>query len=133
MSKFRARIDLPATLQAPRAARDVVGRLLAVWGPGLRGSAEIGDAALLVTSELVTNAVEHARPSHTLELEIDIDVEDAELVIALSDGSALRPVARELTDSSERGRGIALVEALAQEWGVEDRHPGKRVWVRLVG
>jgi hypothetical protein len=53
------------------------------------------------------------------------------LRITLADGSAVRPVVRELTGDAPTGRGMAIVAAVASRWGVEDHHGGKPVWVEL--
>jgi len=113
-------------------ARLRVCRHLAVCGHETGG--EAADAALLVVSELVTNAVRHGP---VLEREVEI------AVTALSDGSCLVEVRDESTamprpssttgGQDESGRGLHLVGALAEAWGVA-RHRdgrGKTVWALL--
>lgn len=124
MSQWRAVIDVPASLHGPAAARQVVAALLPMWDL----ADLVADAQLIVT-ELVTNAYQHAPGSDSFELEILGDVN--RIRIALADGSAVRPVIAELDETRPGGRGMRIVAALATEWGAEDHHGGKRVWVEL--
>jgi len=124
MSSRIASFDLPPTARSVRVARHVVLELLRVWRVPHDGE----DAALLVT-ELVANVVDHVRGDEDLTLEIGAS-EDW-LRIAVVDGSALRPVLRELLLDEPRGRGMRMVQAIADRWGVEDYRGGKRVWFEL--
>lgn len=118
-----ASTPLPTTDLAPSLARaflrEVLGRhhLLAVEG----------DAALLMT-EVVTNAVHHGGPP----LGLRIGCTDRVLRVSVSDSSSRPPATGtgDMLDTS--GRGMVLVEALADDWGVE-QHPGngKDVWFTL--
>lgn len=105
-----------AARDARRAARDV----LSAWHvpqPQL-------DDALLVVSELVANVVRHAHTVSTLELEL----EGPRLRIALADASSTAPRLRRAHFSSEDGRGMGILAALSDRWGIELRVGGKRVW-----
>jgi hypothetical protein len=53
------------------------------------------------------------------------------LRLSVADGSAVRPVVRQLDGSAPRGRGMRLVGHIADRWGVEDHEGGKRVWLEL--
>jgi len=124
MSTRSASIDLPPTSASVLAARRVVRDLLAVWDvPHDRE-----DAALLVT-ELVTNVVDHVQGEVDLTLELSLS--DTWLRIAVVDGSSIRPVVQELSHERPRGRGMRMVEAIADRWGAEDHKGGKRVWFDL--
>jgi anti-sigma regulatory factor (Ser/Thr protein kinase) len=87
------------------------------------------DTALLLVSELVTNAVVHARTEVTLE----IRCQGALLTVEVSDGSDRIPVRRgaaatTLTD----GRGLNLIADLSDDWGVRrTTGHGKVVWFTL--
>lgn len=83
----------------------------------------------MLVTELVANVVDHVRgeASFTLELELS----DQWLRISVIDGSSIRPVVQALNGDSPRGRGIAMVEAIADRWGAEDHRGGKRVWFEL--
>ncbi len=83
------------------------------------------ETAKLLVSELASNAVRHARSP----FEVSMSQHDHSLTISVADGSDLRPVTREVTDAG--GRGLRLVEALANEWGVCPRRDGKAVYFRL--
>jgi len=102
----------------------VVRELLRAW----RAPHDHEDAALLVT-ELVANVVDHVQGQANLTLELSIA--DRWLRIAVVDGSAVRPVVQEMTEDRPRGRGLQMVQAIADRWGVEDYRGGKRVWFDL--
>jgi anti-sigma regulatory factor (Ser/Thr protein kinase) len=124
MSTRSASIDLPPAPASIPAARAVVRELLRVWDvPHDRD-----DAALLVT-ELVANVVDHVRGEADLTLELTLS--DTWLRIAVVDGSSIRPVVQELSHERPRGRGMRMVEAIADRWGAEDHKGGKRVWFDL--
>lgn len=89
--------------------------------PALRSSVE------LVVSELVTNAVRHARTPLTVRL---IRSSPA-LRIEIEDSSAILPAVLDLTDDGEGGRGLQIVEALTTAWGVEASETGKRIWFEI--
>jgi anti-sigma regulatory factor (Ser/Thr protein kinase) len=124
MSTRSASIDLPPTAVSVTAARRLVRDLLAIW----EVPHDRDDAALLVT-ELVANVVDHVggEASFTVELEFS----GTRLRIAVADGSSVPPVVRELDTASPRGRGMRLVQAIADRWGSEDHDGGKRVWLEL--
>ncbi len=124
MSSFSARVDLPpATVSVP-LARHVTLDLLRAWG----SPHDLDDVALLV-SELVSNVVDHVQGEAVLTLELALSGDW--LRISVADGSAVRPVVRELRDDRPRGRGLQLVEAIAERWGAEDHAGGKRIWFEL--
>lgn len=88
---------------------------------------ELTDTLTLVVSELVTNAVTHARSDVALELCL---LDDA-VRVAVSDSSHRSPEHQDPGPREEHGRGVHLVDVLAARWGTE-RHPwGKRVWAEL--
>jgi anti-sigma regulatory factor (Ser/Thr protein kinase) len=91
---------------------------------GVVGSARRDDARLVV-SELVTNAVVHART----RIELTIIVRGAVVRIEVTDFGVDRP---QLWARDEGGRGIPIVEAMSREWGVVDLGSAKTVWCELV-
>jgi anti-sigma regulatory factor (Ser/Thr protein kinase) len=100
----------------------------AVGADGADGS-ELGDRLVLVTSELVSNAVLHARSVFTVRIVID----DLTVRVAVHDASSSPPIGGDVVAGSVSGRGLAIVAALASRWGV-DLAPdgtGKRVWAEL--
>jgi anti-sigma regulatory factor (Ser/Thr protein kinase) len=124
VAAYRARFDLPPVETAPLIARTLVRTSLTAWG-----ATELVDAAVLVVSEMVTNAVVHVGGAVALELRIERHGQEVHL--ALADGSSVRPLARELEDDDPHGRGIHLIEAVANRWETRDHQGGKQVWVAL--
>jgi len=118
----RSRVDLPAELESARQARRFIEEALGAWD-----AMALADAARLLVSELVGNAVGHAQS--TVELEAVL-LEDR-IRVEVSDDNDERLRRRASTDFDLSGRGIAIVEAMAQSWGVRDRGIGKTVWFEL--
>ncbi|MFI1866434.1 ATP-binding protein [Streptomyces jumonjinensis] len=81
--------------------------------------------ALLIVSELVTNAIQHGDGPVRLRVEHHAH----ELRIEVTDGSPTMPVLREAGDDDESGRGLVLVAAMAEEWGVSG--DGETIWCSL--
>jgi anti-sigma regulatory factor (Ser/Thr protein kinase) len=124
MGQWRASMDIPATGLGVAAVRHVVAALLSAWQ-----LAELRDDAVLLASELVTNAYRHAPGTDSFELEVVRRTHG--IRIALADGSSIRPLIKELSHERPGGRGMTLVAAIATGWGAEDHNGGKRVWVDL--
>jgi anti-sigma regulatory factor (Ser/Thr protein kinase) len=122
------RAELPAQPGSVGQARSAVRRALATWGmPELSGDAE------LLASELVANAVEHADGtpiSFSLRCQADAGGHTA-VVCEVSDSSPALPRARRSGPDAERGRGLAIVDALATASGVQIGPAGKTAWFRL--
>jgi anti-sigma regulatory factor (Ser/Thr protein kinase) len=124
MSTLTAFVDLVPVPASVPAARHVTVQLMQAWGV----PQDRDDAAILVT-ELVANVVDHVEGAASLTLELAVS--DGWLRIAVVDGSSIRPVVRELERDQPRGRGLLLVQAIADRWGTEDHRGGKRVWFEL--
>jgi anti-sigma regulatory factor (Ser/Thr protein kinase) len=90
---------------------------------------DLVDAALLCTSELVTNAVMHAAtaPTFTVICKLRIDM----MTIGVIDRDPGLPRKLDTCEDNDFGRGLLLVESLSDEWGVETRRHGKMVFARL--
>lgn len=84
------------------------------------------DAELLV-SELVTNAVLHARS----EVAVSVAVAAGTVEVGVTDRSVDLPQQRRVSWRAEGGRGLRLVDAVARDWGVAHLPDGKQVWFRL--
>jgi hypothetical protein len=86
-----------------------------------------GDAALLVT-ELVANVVDHVGGDAS---DPRGDCVGGLVRIGVLDGSAVLPVVQELSLERPRGRGLLMVQAIAERWVSEEHQGGKRVWFEL--
>jgi anti-sigma regulatory factor (Ser/Thr protein kinase) len=155
MAGRHASLDLDPDPLAPRRAREFVTSTVQQWGLG-----EHADTVRLLTTELVTNGVLHARTS----LGVSMTVADSELTVEVHDHDPRPPMPRgqridlladidlllaqaqdRPADVDERhqtmhigpagaigaGRGLLLIETLADEWGVQQETDGKSVWFRL--
>jgi anti-sigma regulatory factor (Ser/Thr protein kinase) len=95
------------------------------------GSPAIGDATL-VMSELLTNAILHARPLPGARVLVAWTLRGRSLEVAVSDGgSVTRPRTASASLSSIGGRGLAIVEHLSSRWGVLPSDFGLTVWAVL--
>jgi anti-sigma regulatory factor (Ser/Thr protein kinase) len=105
------------------AARQFVEGTLRRWG-----RADLSETAALLSSELVTNVIIHARS----DMIVGVDLDDHRLRVTVFDGSDNRPRHRErLPPLEEQGRGLQVVDALATSWGVNEGFRGKSVWFEL--
>jgi anti-sigma regulatory factor (Ser/Thr protein kinase) len=88
----------------------------------------VGDAVLVV-SELLSNAIRHARPLPGAKLLLAWALVDGAVEVAVSDGGAsTRPMTAQASVSSLGGRGLDIVEYLARSWGVRTEDTGLTVW-----
>jgi anti-sigma regulatory factor (Ser/Thr protein kinase) len=78
----------------------------------------------LVANELVANAIVHAHCAPVLSLEAT----GADLMLRVADASRDMPVIRERSAEEAAGRGLLLVDALADRWGIDADGAGKTVW-----
>jgi anti-sigma regulatory factor (Ser/Thr protein kinase) len=91
----------------------------------------IGDAVLVV-SELLSNAILHARPLPGARVLVAWVLAEGCVEVAVSDGGSLsRPRAAQPSPSSIGGRGLAIVEHLSFRWGVRAGDLGTTVWAIL--
>jgi anti-sigma regulatory factor (Ser/Thr protein kinase) len=119
---FVRRARFASKPEAAGEARSFVRSALAAWRCD-----EPDDVAVLLTSELVTNAVRHAKTPCTVEVRL----EDGELRVAVEDHDRTLPQKDEAPLSSLTGRGLLLVDSLARRWGAELINGGKVVWFAL--
>jgi anti-sigma regulatory factor (Ser/Thr protein kinase) len=115
---------LPHTLEAPGLARRYVAARSAAW------PADLVDLTVLLTSELVTNAVVHGRGPIQLLLLDDGD----RLRVEVGDGEPRLPDGPgKPADLDISGRGLMILDRLADRWGSHSRRtpPGKVVWFEV--
>ena len=114
---------LPPDTTAPGVARRIVASALASWRDP--------DDAVLVASELVTNAVQHGLPP--IEFNLHLGTGRLRLTVSNAVGTTLsvpRIVAPGADDPD--GRGLAIVETLSTEWGWSDTDRMISVWAELI-
>lgn len=110
---------------APRNARRFVDSTLTeLLGDG---AAQVLDDVILVTSELVANAVD----AQSSQVRVRLDVHHAFTTIAVEDDGPGAPTLINAAEADERGRGLLIVSRLATDWGVESEEDRKQVWARL--
>jgi hypothetical protein len=115
-------LELPPDRVAAAKARHFVGETMRGWDcDGM-----IPDAELLV-SELVTNAVLHARSASR----VTIERQGTTLRISVFDTSPTRPRLRNYGPEAVTGRGLLLVDRISQRWGVDQLPTGKSVWFEI--
>jgi len=102
---------LPPEARSPAQSRRFVARALANWG-----MQALVDPAVLLTSELVTNAVVHAQT----DVVVTIRREDRECItISVYDGSLRPPRIAPHSDDAATGRGLGILDTLASSWEVQ--------------
>ncbi|WP_405009541.1 ATP-binding protein [Kitasatospora sp. NBC_01539] len=112
------------------AALDFVRETLAEWHlpPASEAESTTAHDAVLVTAELVTNAIEHAAGPRCL----DLDHRHGLLRITVTDRSTARPVPyRHHGASRTGGRGLHIIGALTDHWGTMPLPGGKTVWAEI--
>ena len=117
-----ARTSLPADPSSASVARRFVDRTLDAWG-----LAGVSDMATLLVSELVANAILHART----RLEVVMRQTPATVRIEVHDNNARLPARKRYSDDAATGRGLMLVETLADGWGADTTTDGKAVWFEI--
>lgn len=117
-----ATLQLDQSVEAPGTARTFVQEMAVRSGLGA-----VTPTLLLLTSELVTNAVVHGQGP----LRLKVYVRDRDVVLEVMDASPRLPEQRARRELAESGRGLLLVALLARAWGVEKHGQGKTVWCSL--
>jgi anti-sigma regulatory factor (Ser/Thr protein kinase) len=117
-----ATTTLEARPQSARAARLFVEAMLREWR-----REHVTDLVTLLTSELVTNAVVHARSP----VDLDVDCLHDGVRVCVHDRGEGVPVRRHVSIEATSGRGLALVDTLARRWGIDPEPAGKAVWFEV--
>jgi anti-sigma regulatory factor (Ser/Thr protein kinase) len=110
---------------APGLARQAARGALRAWQ-----LAHLEETALLLVSELVTNAVRHAWNGDRM-IVLRLETAAGGLRIEVHDGDSRWPKPGTPGDLDESGFGFVLVDALATKWGVTASAGGKAVWAEL--
>lgn len=121
----RRHTDLPAQTSAGAIARTFVRQACTAWSV----PPDVSDTALLVSTELASNAVEHAHTASHLTLTYTGSV----LRVAVRDYCTCAiPIRPRLVDfATHRGHGLHLVAAVAKAWSVDHHQDGKTIWADL--
>jgi hypothetical protein len=120
----RRSVALGPDRQAPARSRQFALDTCTEWG-----LPKYGNVAELLASELVTNAVVHARTP----MEVTMHRFDTSIGLSVRDGDP-RPMHRPEPDgnlAAEHGRGLLMLDAMADAWGCNPTVDGKVVWARI--
>jgi serine/threonine-protein kinase RsbW len=116
-------LEVRCNVAAPRRVRRALSKL---DGIGWR----LGDA-MLVATELVTNALRHSACREHESIEVRVHQTEERLLISVQDPGKSGKVAKvRPPDLGQGGVGLWVVEQLSRRWGAE-RHDGYRVWAEL--
>lgn len=119
----------PDPAEVGRARRWARARLA---GSGVGVDEPLGETLILLVSELVTNAVVHTGRPAVLRLSLPgVEAESAPVRLEVADRSGLAPVPRCADGDATGGRGLALVDGLADRWGWSREGAGKSIWCEL--
>ncbi len=117
------RLPLPAGPAAAAEARRQVRAAIWAW------DADVDlNVAILLTSELVTNAIRHEAGE---AITLAITCSGGQLRVDVHDTACSLPAVVDAADDAESGRGLMLVATLSDEWGSYRTHAGKAVYFAL--
>ncbi|GAA1276113.1 hypothetical protein GCM10009677_32120 [Sphaerisporangium rubeum] len=119
----RQHADFPPHPTSAAEARRHVRAVLTTWH-----LSDLVDTAQLLVSELITNAL---KTTTTSPVRLTLDSSRSHLVIEVRDPDPIPPTPRDPFTMDEGGRGLFLVETLAEAWGHRPASPGKTVWCVL--
>jgi len=116
------RLRLRSSTDAPRQARRAIGDLLTRLG-----RTDLASDAVLLASELVTNAVQHAGGP----IVVTATYLDSTLRVEVHDTRPEPPSLRPLTATGASGRGLQFVRLIANQWATTPEPDGKTIWFEL--
>ncbi|MFJ6621689.1 ATP-binding protein [Kitasatospora sp. NPDC091335] len=107
--------------------------LLRAYLAGLPSGDRYRDTAELLLTELFANAVQHSDAPDDCHIEIHMSLADSRLRLEVHDADTNHPVLRTPTPADEHGRGLFLVDELAERWGCAHRPGGigKFIWALI--
>jgi anti-sigma regulatory factor (Ser/Thr protein kinase) len=124
--------SIPPSPEAPSLARTFVESSMTAAYRDLRSVEETCDDLVVIVSELVTNSVQ----ATTAALQVDLEIDGRTVRIAVTDAATGMPtVTGPAASTQPYGRGLAIVAALSDDWGVlpvAAPSGGKTVWARLL-
>ena len=121
---YQSHLELGAISSAVPSARLHARLVFHEWGL----SAGMAQAAELVVSELITNAIEHGSAGLPATVRIWLSSDGETVAINVWDASSTPPVATNVGAEADSGRGLMIVAALSKDWGCSAADPGKVVW-----
>jgi anti-sigma regulatory factor (Ser/Thr protein kinase) len=124
MTSFHTLICDPT---APQQARAWAQGQLAVAPAAATIPAALADDVLLCVSELVTNAVQACCDEAT----VDLAISSGRVRVVVTDNGHGWPTPQSPAPSDPSGRGLMIIAAIADRWGVEPTHASKTVWAEL--
>ncbi|MEX0795998.1 MAG: ATP-binding protein [Acidimicrobiia bacterium] len=110
----------PEPLSAPAARKFVLSL-------GWSDDSDINIRLATVVSEIVTNAILHARTTFV----VSVSPDPTAIRVEVTDGSSSFPARGKYDPTQPTGRGLAIVDAMADRWGVATEPTGKTVWFEL--
>ncbi|MET7358622.1 SpoIIE family protein phosphatase [Streptomyces sp. NPDC005562] len=116
----------PSDPEALADARHMIRAAVRAWGAGERA-----DEIELVADEVITNALMHTDGAAVVTLRV-LSGSERRLRVDVEDSSSALPRRRDAGDDGVSGRGLLLVDRLADGWGVEARGGGKCVWCEFI-
>lgn len=129
MLQVQLEVD-PDPAEVGRARRWARARLL---GSGIRADEPRAETLLLLISELVTNAVVHTGCPAVLRMLFPVPAfaDNGTVRVEVADASGRPPAPRHAQGDDTGGRGLELVDGLADRWGWQREGAGKRIWCEV--
>ncbi|MCX4973575.1 MULTISPECIES: ATP-binding protein [unclassified Streptomyces] len=118
----------PDPAEVGRARRWARSRLA---GSGIGVDEPLAETLILLVSELVTNAVVHTGCPAVVRLSMPGGAEATTVRLEVADSSTRPPIPRHAEGDETNGRGLELVDGLADRWGWSPEGAGKRIWCEV--
>jgi DNA-binding NarL/FixJ family response regulator len=114
--------SLAASSTTPAEARRLVRAAISSWGCD-----DVLDTVMLCTSEIVTNAADHAGG----DVRVAVELLPTAIRVSTTDTEPSLPVAQPALATDDAGRGLRVVDRLADRWGIVPQAAGKLVWFEV--